>query len=210
MRRIIKGQEPQSWREFRETPGVSYEAKPELREALIREQGYICAYCMQRISLDRETHIEHMKSRKEYPGLQLVYQNMVLCCTGNTKGNVHCDNRKGKRSITFDLFSDTFFDTLSYSINANTVTIKSSNPVWDKEINDILNLNCNILKINRQQVLNAVITTLGEKKDWNKNLRRLQQLRDRWDTKDAAGRYNEFCGVVVWFLNRRIAYGQTK
>lgn len=210
MRKIVKEPEPQAWREFRNTPGVLYEAKPELREALIREQGYICAYCMQRISLDRETHIEHMKSRKEHPDLQLVYQNMVLCCAGNTKGHVHCDNCKGERNITFDLFSDMFINTLSYSVNANAVTIKSCNPAWDKEINDILNLNCNVLKINRQQVLNAVITTLGEKKDWNKNLRKLQQLRDKWNTKDATGRYNAFCGVVVWFLNRRIAYGLTK
>ena len=67
MRRIVKGQEPQAWRDFRNTPGVSYEAKPQLRDALIREQGYICAYCMQRISLEGETRIEHIKSRHNHP-----------------------------------------------------------------------------------------------------------------------------------------------
>ena len=44
MRKIVKGLEPLAWREFRNTPGVKYEAKPELRDALIQEQGYICAY----------------------------------------------------------------------------------------------------------------------------------------------------------------------
>lgn len=53
---------------------------------------------------------------------------------------------------------------LSYQIQSRSVAIQSSNPIWDKEINDILNLNCSILGINRKQVLDAVITVLGEKR----------------------------------------------
>ena len=158
MRKIVKGLEPLAWREFRNTPGVIYEAKPELREALIQEQGYICAYCMQRISLDVKTHIEHMKSRSKHPELILDYQNMVLCCSGNTCGVSHCDNHKDNEDITFDLFSEAFINTLSYQIQSRSVAIKSSNPIWDNEINDILNLNCPILGINRKLAFDAVLT----------------------------------------------------
>lgn len=210
MRKIVKGLEPLAWREFRNTPGVKYEAKPELRDALIQEQGYICAYCMQRISLDGKTHIEHMKSRSKHPELILDYQNMVLCCSGRTCGVSHCDNHKDNEDITFDLFSEAFINTLSYHIQSRSVAIKSSNPIWDKEINDILNLNCSILGINRKQVLDAVITVLGKNKDWNKDLRKLQELRNHWDTKDVSGKYKAFCGMVVWFLDRRIAQAAHK
>lgn len=57
-----------------------------------------------------------------------------------------------------------FLCMLSYQIQSRSVAIQSSNPIWDKEINDILNLNCSILGINRKQVLDAVITVLGEKR----------------------------------------------
>lgn len=60
---IRKQHEPESLRRFRLTPGADFDGMPaaeknELRLALIKEQGYICAYCMRRIRLDEfEDHI---------------------------------------------------------------------------------------------------------------------------------------------------------
>lgn len=48
MKLIVKHKEPKEWVEYRNTPNVSYESKPFLREALYDEQGGICAYCMSR------------------------------------------------------------------------------------------------------------------------------------------------------------------
>lgn len=39
MRLIVKGEEPEEWKEYRQTPGAGYEAKKCLREALYKEQG---------------------------------------------------------------------------------------------------------------------------------------------------------------------------
>ena len=52
MRKIEKGPEPKAWRKYRETPGVRVEfhSIPELVQALLREQGYICAYCTCRVT----------------------------------------------------------------------------------------------------------------------------------------------------------------
>ena len=44
MKLIVKGREPKVWEEFRNTPGTDYESKLELRQALYREQGGLCAY----------------------------------------------------------------------------------------------------------------------------------------------------------------------
>lgn len=46
---ITKNKEPKEWTEYRNTPGVDYQAIPELVQSLLKEQGYICAYCMRRI-----------------------------------------------------------------------------------------------------------------------------------------------------------------
>ena len=46
---ITKNKEPKEWTEYRNTPGVDYQAIPELVQSLLKEQGYICAYCKRRI-----------------------------------------------------------------------------------------------------------------------------------------------------------------
>ena len=76
---INKNKEPKEWTEYRTTPGVDYQAIPELVDSLLKEQGYICAYCMRRIpqrdklydkdgisfSLTKEDHrVEHVKCRE--------------------------------------------------------------------------------------------------------------------------------------------------
>ncbi|MDM8338404.1 hypothetical protein [Mediterranea massiliensis] len=114
MRKIEKQSEPREWTAHRLTPGAKYEAKPELREALLKEQGYLCAYCMRRIPIrdtnsNETTRIDHILSRRNHPELQLNYSNMVVCCPGAITSDFHCDKQKGENDITFNLFEDHFF-----------------------------------------------------------------------------------------------------
>ncbi|MCF2598074.1 hypothetical protein I6E10_04830 [Phocaeicola barnesiae] len=67
MRKIQKQPEPREWTEYRLTPGAHYEASSELRQALLEEQGYLCAYCMRRIPVhdvnsNETTRIESKES----------------------------------------------------------------------------------------------------------------------------------------------------
>ena len=122
MNKISKGREPQAWLEYRKTPGAAFDAIPELKAALLEEQGHLCAYCMRRIPAQGETgeqmRVEHVMPRK-YTSLVMDYRNLVACCPGTISGtrrnDVHCDRRKGEREISFNLFSDAFVATLSYS-----------------------------------------------------------------------------------------------
>lgn len=204
MRKIVKSRlQPKKWTEYCCTPGVDYQASPELREILLKEQGFICAYCMKGLDVEgKNTKIEHMKCRKHHPDLKFKYRNMVVCCNGDTFGFRHCDTSKGDEDISFDLLSDPFFTTLTYGLG--TGTIKSSVASWDNEINNRLNLNNDYLKQERLAVLNAAINTLDKKKDWNETKRELTRLRDEWDQMDEGGRYKPFCGIVVYFLNKRL------
>lgn len=62
---IKKRTEPKSLVEHRCTPGATFDGldKTELRECLLKEQGYLCAYCMKRIHDEKDTKIEHYRAR---------------------------------------------------------------------------------------------------------------------------------------------------
>lgn len=206
MIKINKGPVPQEWIDYCRTPGVEYQAIPELVEALYREQGYICAYCMRRIPVRdsnyREDHrIDHIQCRDDHPNRQLNYSNMVICCPGAINGGFidrcHCDRKKGDNDVSFNLFSDHFIGTISYS--TGTGEIKCSVSQWNDEINRLLNLNNGLLKANRKAVIESIIKILG-KPEWK--TRNIMEQLNSWKGVDREGKRKEFCGVAVWFLNR--------
>src|SRR5271154_1540480 len=73
MKLIKKGKEPPGLREYRSDPFATYEGysgKDELREALAREQGFLCCYCMSRISAnERDMKIEHRVAQRNAKGV---------------------------------------------------------------------------------------------------------------------------------------------
>jgi uncharacterized protein (TIGR02646 family) len=104
--------EPRKLREFREsTPNASYNGlhgtvKDEIRNTLCIEQGYICAYCMGRITptpagMEIEHYIPQVKisgspfSEEEHKSGQLKYLNMLGTCNGIRS----CSNIRGNRIL---------------------------------------------------------------------------------------------------------------
>lgn len=207
MRKIVKQSEPREWTAHRLTPGAKYEAKQELREALLKEQGYLCAYCTRRIPIrdansNETTRIDHILSRSNHPELQLNYSNMVVCCPGAITSDFHCDKLKGENDITFNLFEDHFFHTLAYS--SKDGRLKSSDPENDRQINELLNLNHALLKRNRLETLRGVIRMLNRMGWTASNIR--HQI-DIWDQKDLQGRYKPYNSIIVWFLKKKLEQG---
>ena len=101
-----RNKEPKELVEYRKTSGVVYddlgkERKDVIRDCLIDEQGYICAYCMGRISNDTCT-IEHYISQtrhetspfseEEHKRQSLLYSNMSGVCINDSE---HCDKKRG-------------------------------------------------------------------------------------------------------------------
>ncbi len=212
MIKINKGNEPHEWTAKCNTPNFTqYESIPALRQALLEEQGYICAYCMRQIpvkdSSENETSkIEHIKSRSDFPNLQLDYNNMVICCPGSIDVDSHCDKSKGHQSISFSLFVPQLQQSISYS--SKDGTIKSSMPTIDDELNRILNLNNRRLKANRLQVIEAIIAILDKKK-WKKS--ECEQQLEAWKVRAVKQIKNEdklafkpYCGVVIYFLEKKL------
>ena len=205
MIRIIKNNEPPSWTEIRKTPNITYDSadKKDLRRHLLDEQGCICGYCMRRIGL-RDSKIEHINPQSADPSVKntLNYKNLIICCNGDILGNnnpeeFHCDTKKAESKISF---SPMFIDTLFYS--SKDGNIQSTNPQFDIEINEILNLNLPILKQNRLNVLRTVIEQLAKKKDWKKA--EILAILKKWSSKNSDGKFYSYCGIVIWFLTKHL------
>lgn len=208
MIRIDKSKEPKSWTQHRLTPGAKYEATPDLKDSLLEEQGYICAYCMRRIPVsdkgtDETTRIEHVNPQSSLSREEAMdYRNMVICCPGamasTSKKQCHCDRHKGESKVSFNPFDQNFLNTLSYKSDG---TIKSSNGKYDKELNDVLNLNIAILKANRKAVRKQLIESLGARV-WKKG--DIEKILKTYSEKDSEGKKKEYCGVVIEYLTKKL------
>lgn len=209
MIKIIKGQEPASWLHRRLTPGTDYEATDDLKESLLKEQGYICAYCMRRIPVNDngvtdKSRIEHFKPRESMDSAKerMDYSNLLICCPGAMSGsswkNAHCDRKKGSMEISFSPTDLNCISTLSYGVDG---TIQSTNEIYNKEINDILNLNLPLLKSNRKNVREAINRKIGQR-GWSKGI--LEKLLHEASEKDGNGRFQPYCGVLLWYLDKKL------
>lgn len=203
---IRKSAEPKEWTEYKNIPGVQFSGIPALQESLYREQGYLCAYCERRIpvrdKMSTEDHrIEHWHCRDKYPDEVFSYGNLLMCCPGQIEGGEsHCDVRKGNDIIEWSPLKKECTDSIRYSLNG---TILSSNASWDKELNEKLNLNHEILKRNREQTLRGVIEGIISKRGkhilWTQ--KDVKDQLEKWSNKHDDGNghavYYPFNGIVV-------------
>ncbi|MBX9257289.1 TIGR02646 family protein [Desmonostoc muscorum CCALA 125] len=217
MKRIIKGIEPPCLLKHRQIPGATYEGyhpKEPLKKALLTEQGYICCYCMQRIS-EENMEIEHNKPWSDNPELQLDYKNLIASCSGNRghgKKNLHCNGRKGDYEATTRNYQMTLNPAdskncenyIKYSSTGKILSI-SDDDIINNELNNILNLNFQTLIDNRTTALGAVIDALNKKfpnKTWSKEAIR-KKLKE-YSSKDGDGKYSEYCQYVIGYFKKRL------
>lgn len=148
------------------------QVKDELRTALVSEQYGLCAYCMRSIaSVSSDVRIEHVQCQSKYPERQLDYKNMVACCHGqlNKSGSgksrcktMCCDRSKGDEEISFDPAH------LSYDISLHLQYDREGRITADRELlqHDLdisLNLNSELLRLNREAVYKALIKSVAKK-----------------------------------------------
>jgi uncharacterized protein (TIGR02646 family) len=209
MKKIIKQSEPRSLVEHRSQANANYENYPDkdkLRESLLKEQGYICCYCMSRIKLD-EMKIEHWQPQTKYTSRQLDYKNLLGACMGNQGArpqNQHCDTRKGDNEITINpIEGDKNYENLiKYRPDGK---IYSDDLSINHDLSETLNLNLGFLKKNRKDALDVVIRKLDEKfsnKTWAKIT--VQREIDKLNTKDENGFYDVYCQFIASYLKSKL------
>lgn len=98
-----------------------YPDKDELREALLCDQGYLCAYCMRRIYNDPvKMKIEHWipQSRMTSDKDALDYRFMLgVCdgCRGDSEKNTTCDEHRHNRELHVNPLNPDMMGTIFYS-----------------------------------------------------------------------------------------------
>ncbi len=208
MRAINKGNEPPSLTVHRKTQHSNYDNyadKDDLRSVLVAEQRGLCCYCMCRIRSDRtEIKIEHWQCQARFPEKQLVYRNMLGACLGGIgqpRHLQHCDTKKADWDLLWNPAEpDHHIETrLSYEYNG---TIGSEDPEFDRQLNEVLNLNISQIKNNRKGVIDGIL-------DWWKRTpariryKRLQQMKQKYS--EQTGELTPYVQVAVWWLDKLLA-----
>lgn len=204
MKAIQKGSEPHSLTQHRLATHANYdnyEEKAELRSALVAEQQGICCYCMKRIRPQvGGMKIEHWRCQDDHPTEQLNYANLLGACMGNEgqlRREQHCDTRKGNDDLSRNPANTTHRveEVIKYLGNGR---IESSDAIFNRELNDVLNLNLPFLVENRKAVLDGFTASLPpgthSKAVWQKKLKEWRE----------APELREYCGVVIYWLRKKL------
>lgn len=209
---IQKGDEPTFLTQYKRQPHVYYDGyshKEDLREALLRDQGYICAYCMRRIKNDRNTmKIEHWKpqSKLNTEIEKLDFQIMLgVCdgCRGAKDQYTTCDEHRHESELYVNPLHQDTIDAIYYNWQGE---IKSENKRINDDLDKILNLNCeqapSRIVQNRKAVYEECmkqLTTL--KRNGKLNANTLRKILQRYEQPED-GKKQEFVGVPIYLLKK--------
>ena len=215
MRFIQKNSEPESLTQYKKQSGAyydGYDKKDDVREALLKEQGYLCGYCMKRLESCDQVKIEHVVPQSklvEDEKAALNYHIMLGDCYGNEghpRRELTCDAHRGNDDLTVNPFSETSIGLIKYRSDG---TIYSEDAEINKDLNSTLNLNYNgsgvYLKENRKEVLLACKNKLKEMKSqgcWSRKM--LQRMLEEYESPGADGKLKPYSGIVVEYLKARI------
>jgi uncharacterized protein (TIGR02646 family) len=212
MKRIEKGKEPNSLTKHR-AKGGDFDGldKDQLRGQLISDQGFICCYCMKRIPEGERPFckIEHVKSQKYHPDLQLTYRNFLIACTGN-EGSPNimqtCDTFKGEKDLSFNP-SDKTRNIELFIFYLSNGEIRSNNPAIDKDLDEILNLNTNDLKEIRKcyyMNIDDRIKKMGSEYKDKKIPRSILEKERQYLLTKYENKFPEYCMVSVYLLDKKL------
>lgn len=215
MQYIEKGPEPLSLKKYKETPGVCFvdlkkEVKLEVKESLLREQGYICCYCGKRIELDESTIVEHLLCREQYPDRDLEYGNLLASCDGGQgercgqreqqrkKIPIHCDQKKGNASIEISPLCPNCEDRFMYDEEGSIYG--GSNTA--QQVIDKLGLNCATVKNFRKHAIKAYAIYL-DYPELTKAYPDFWQKRLEYNsTRDSEGKFPDYCFAARYYIKK--------
>lgn len=221
MRYIKKVKEPESLIHARKTYLKKYtdmreDLKDEIKVSLLKEQKYLCAYCMKRISIE-DMQIEHYLPQhpdgeipqQEAERLSIDYNNMLGVCNGGKTAANHsfedltCDQHRGNTPLTVDPLRNETIEKIAYRSNGE---IYSEDQKINHDLDDTLNLNApgSYLVQNRKAALSSfqkyVVKEYSKKSlslnDWNRLLIKIQNGTD--------GVCQQFAGIIEFYIKKKI------
>ncbi len=208
---IAKQAEPELLKAHKEWEGarfsnLSSEAKSELRSSLLAEQGFICAYCQERLELNSSSvRIEHVKPQSLNKNLELDYINLLACCSGGTDSDespkkLHCDaSKENYNEEGFINPANTSLDLKAeFLYSRATGFISSANSDLGKMI-QVLNLNTPRLARKRELLFKKLI------KEYKVNRQSELISKAKTSLEITNGKKQPFCGLIWFFTNTFIS-----
>jgi uncharacterized protein (TIGR02646 family) len=206
MKYILKGQEPPELANWKAQANENWhpvwnvfrgDEKRATHKELLKEQGFICCYCMREIEL-KSSHIEHINPRSNTNEEEkLSYNNMLASCDGDEgadkRKHYHCGHFRGttgknwydsKQFISpLDSDCETRFDFFDDGIMSAV-----ENDSGTQKTVDTLGLNCSLLVKNRREAIWAVIDDCSTDE--------LNLIYDNYCNPDDDERYRKYCVAV--------------
>lgn len=207
---IKKKNEPNLLKVFRETtPMASYDSlakgvKPAIKQSLLEEQGYICAYCMDRITMD-SMRVEHWNPQHKRAGDDLDYLNMLGVCLGNKAEDENCDKHRGnlkinKQTLKYNPSNPAHYSMMKIKYLADG-SIESGDIDFSNQLTDVLNLNAEEIKIYRQQIIDAINSYIENNQISRlRGNSKLKSLIQTWNALDNNGMHKPYFGVAIYWL----------
>jgi uncharacterized protein (TIGR02646 family) len=216
---IKKGNAPKKLSDYKKSPDAVYpppkDVKEKWRDTLLEEQGYLCAYTMERVepglisdSNKPKVKLEHINPQNGDKNNDLSHKNVVAVCNGNegeSPKNQYADTRKGEDLLDRRLHptNSDIEKIICYRPNGEIFTgireLDMQLTDDDKEHRlSVLNLNYKTLRDAREGAYEAVKIRLN-KKNWslsaiNDEIKRFESLHNN---KRLA-----FCGFVLYRLRK--------
>lgn len=210
MKRITKDDEPLPFSKWKDLANDDWQPSyhnlqnPEknlLKEALWSEQGGICCYCNQAISVDTG-HIEHFRPQTAFPALELDYANLHLCCTQGKekKSPSYCGMAKGSwfdEEATLSPMKVDIETLFNYRADGHISAAPEASDMAHH-----LALDSNILVRKRREAISGF---LSEDFLNNTNDDELKSLYEKIKVKNASGQYMEYCVAIEQQLSQLVA-----
>lgn len=184
--------------------------RKDLKKSLLNEQGWVCGYCMQRISEDNmkiEHHCEQTicNGENETTDRTLDYTNMLAVCMGDAgRKELHCDSKKSQFDSSTGLpmkvspWKSAHMNAISYSSNG---LVKSEIPLHDGEIKNILSLNTPHLKDLREKKFRKIYSASKNPRPAIIKAKMKRILED--DLQKAGNKFtNSFPGMSEYMLKK--------
>ncbi|MFL5347598.1 MAG: retron system putative HNH endonuclease [Hyalangium sp.] len=171
--------------------------KPEVWGVLLRDQGFVCCYCEQRVDM-RGSHIEHLQARHAAPHLALEFTNLLASCQGELpKEPAHCGHLKGYAPLSVHpLMPDCREFFVFDSAGGIRPTSDPARTTMAQSAIGTLGLDIPKLIAMRRDAIDGAVEFLSE----GPSEQEIRQFIAVIDSRDADGKHTPFASAVVQFL----------
>lgn len=214
MRPIVKGAEPAELTTWKALANADWQPtswedlqnpqKAAVLHSLLQEQGFICCYCEDRITGGKDSHIEHLQSRHDFPQLMFDYGNLLACCHFKTSRESsqqeppHCGHAKGDEVLPVHPLMANCRDYFDFT-STGAILPRGSEAQVQAAAHTIrlLELDLPLLEARRRKAIDGLLDALDNMSD-----DQLRMLAEGLDDRNAEGRFTPFCSALVRVLEQ--------